>query len=632
MRKCLKETVALMLSASMLLCSCAGKGGDTNSTVETYTQAQTTQAPETTQTAPEGPAPDKDAMAGNLSTAVTTFLAADSAFEEFTFDLDAPGGMLTEIEPIEADELSEEEAADIDRAMRAYKEKATVKVENKAEYYWLYEHMTDDQRDIYDAFYLIAQDPTSTEHYVTFRTANDPNGDQFINDFYVAWLGIGDDHPELWWIYYWNGATSINMGYQQDNDGLYTVYLWFAQAYENYEKDVKAFNAAFKEFMSDIDTDADEATKALQVHDKLIDWGIYDYAILNENKNDFGHTAFGPFVGNSDGTPHYCVCDGYAHAFQYALQQMDMMALVVCGMAGDAGADGGQGGHAWSMAVIDNKWYEIDACWDDHTDTLAYVEEKYGKNSAEYKYYAEMFEDEAFIERSNHAMYRLSTKAICNYTTPRNLYYSTKDGKYRLTLAGDSQRTRYSDYEPDSVQGLESALFPIADGKLLGEDYEPVKDGKTGDKETEPAESDTQEPDTDEPDTDEPDTDEPDTDEPDTEDYDWWGWEDETEEDVDIYEDIAGLYYVSGYNGFSQEVLSYYFGKDYYKSLTIFALNADGTGVLSENGVNYAFTYIFDGTKMYMYAKNGGSMVMLYIDGDFYWYDYYGNVYTFSMM
>lgn len=607
--------IALLMALVLTFAACAGPQAPTDAPTAAPTSGQTeTQAPEPTassapeqtdaptQTEPasqessqteEAGLPELAALTATLGEATASFTAPDDAFDGTVIEaFYHPGGLIPTLEPVDAEGLTEEGAATIDRAMRAYTSTGTEDlIIQAADSFWLYDHLTEHQQTIYDAIYVLAMDPVTPDYYVSFQTTVNPGTDQMMIDFLLAWLCIGDDHPELWWAYYWNGTTSLNLQYNTTpQNGRYTCYLSFTEPYTTFEEDVTAFNAAVEEFLSDIDPDADEAAKALQVHDKLIEWGIYDMDILQNNKLDFGHTAFGPFVGNSSGTPHYCVCDGYAHAYQYALQQLGMEALVVCGMAGDAGADGGQGGHAWSMVDIDGRWYEVDACWDDHTDTLDEVKAAYAPSSAEYRYYTEMLTDKNFMDRVNHFMYRLMTAEINNYTAPDSLTYTTKDGKYRLRLVGDSQRTRYAEYADakDTVQGLESALFPIADGRLI--------DGGGG---TEPNPGKTEEP-------------------------------TNPTNQTGPYAAIAGSYIVTSYNGFDQRALSQYYGANYYESLSQFDLNADGTGVLRENGASFPFTFIYDGYTLYMYAANGGGLLLFYLNGSFVWYDYYGNVYGFT--
>ena len=79
-------------------------------------------------------------------------------------------------------------------------------------------------------------------------------------------------------------------------------------------------------------------------------------------------------------------------------------------------------------------------------------------------------------------------------------------------------------------------------------------------------------------------------------------------------------------------MLRTYYGNDYYKQLAMFTLNADGTGVLLENGVTTPFTFQFDGSYLYMIGSGGGYLILAYSGGTFVMYDYYWNVYVFSKM
>ena len=51
------------------------------------------------------------------------------------------------------------------------------------------------------------------------------------------------------------------------------------------------------------------------------------------------------------------VCAGYARAFQYLMQQLDIPCYYCTGYAGES--------HAWNIIGLEDGWYNVDTTWDD---------------------------------------------------------------------------------------------------------------------------------------------------------------------------------------------------------------------------------------------------------------------------
>ena len=491
------------------------------------------------------------------------------------------GGLLPNIEKVEPTELTEDQAAEMDRAMRAYTPGQDDLIINNAEEFYFYDQLTSEQQNIYEAFYLLGMDPTTTNNIVTIYTDQDPKSPAFLDDLYLSWLAIGYDHPEMWWISFWNGTYNVNAFIGQPQNGHNTVMLQMDKAYENFEEDVKAFNKSVEDFMADIDPNGTDEEIALEVHDKLIEMAIYDYDTLSKldsGDGDLAHTAYGPFVSNTAGQAHYCVCDGYSRAYEYILQQYGIMATVVTGMASNAGPNGEMVGHAWSIVKIDDKWYEVDSTWDDMTDLLDQVEAQFTKDSLEYEVYSEVFNDTDYMNLIEHAMYKLMTAEIENYKAPSNMTYKTKDGVYKISMVSDSNRSRFCDYAETSstFQGHLTELLPVADGTLAGN----TNGGSS-------------------------------------------------KED---YSELAGLYYITQFNDYTEDILIYALGEEYYKDLSMFELRADGSGTLMEQGQSIDFTFTFDGSELVITGNYGGQLSMNYENGNFWMVVDTGDRYVFAKM
>ena len=57
------------------------------------------------------------------------------------------------------------------------------------------------------------------------------------------------------------------------------------------------------------------------------------------------------------------VCEGYARAFKYILDDMDIPTIIVCGIGQNR--ENETESHAWNYVYIDRQWYAIDTTWDD---------------------------------------------------------------------------------------------------------------------------------------------------------------------------------------------------------------------------------------------------------------------------
>lgn len=89
------------------------------------------------------------------------------------------------------------------------------------------------------------------------------------------------------------------------------------------------------------------------VHDYLIDNIDYDATLSKKNIYDI----YGALIQKS------CVCEGYAKAFKYLIDQMEIPCVMVIGQA--TNTNGQTENHAWNYVQIENKWYAIDCTWDD---------------------------------------------------------------------------------------------------------------------------------------------------------------------------------------------------------------------------------------------------------------------------
>ena len=93
--------------------------------------------------------------------------------------------------------------------------------------------------------------------------------------------------------------------------------------------------------------------KMRYIHDYLVDTIEYDQKFVEKNI----YNIYGALV------PKTCVCEGYAKASQYLLNEAGLENIIITGTA--TNSDGKTENHAWNYVNIDEKWYAIDTTWDD---------------------------------------------------------------------------------------------------------------------------------------------------------------------------------------------------------------------------------------------------------------------------
>ena len=157
--------------------------------------------------------------------------------------------------------------------------------------------------------------------------------------------------------------------------------------------------------------------KALVVHDHLVRTIQYSASLGAFVAHDIEGAIF----------EKKCVCEGYALAYKYYMNRLNIPCKVVSGVSK------GQP-HAWNQIKINGKWYFVDATWDDGSCVL---EEKSHPVKHEYFLKSE-------TEFSDHTWNREGYE-ICNDTTYDNVewkWVSRKMAAYKggLYVAGSFPR------------------------------------------------------------------------------------------------------------------------------------------------------------------------------------------------
>ena len=93
--------------------------------------------------------------------------------------------------------------------------------------------------------------------------------------------------------------------------------------------------------------------KELAIHDYIVlnsEYGYTDYA------KEYAFRAYGVLIQGKG------VCNGYAEAMSMLLTCAGVENYI---MLGEAYSEGKYDLHAWNAVLLDGKWYQVDATWDD---------------------------------------------------------------------------------------------------------------------------------------------------------------------------------------------------------------------------------------------------------------------------
>lgn len=152
------------------------------------------------------------------------------------------------------------------------------------------------------------------------------------------------------------------------------------------------------------------------VNDYLVDNVVYD---VTTNKT-FVHTAYGALVNDE------AVCDGYAYAAQYILDELGVANLVVAGKAYNP-STGSSEGHMWSYVKLYGHWYGLDVTWNDPIYYFTPSEAVYNANKVRY-----------FLvggdEATQTGFYKMEGDSDARVVSNYQIYFTSNDTKLTMEL------------------------------------------------------------------------------------------------------------------------------------------------------------------------------------------------------
>lgn len=283
--------------------------------------------------------------------------------------------------------------------------------------------LSEDQQIVYDE---MLEAIMNMEESVSLSTTDK-------SDVKLCYDAICADYGEIFWVDTCS-YKEVSMFGKPFAVSFAVKYAYTPEEVEGYKEEMQPVIDSYLERLAECESDY-EKTEVL--YRKLIREVDYDMGAEN-NQN-----ILSVFLGKET------VCQGYACATQYLLQQAGIPCVIITGMA--------QGQpHAWNMALLDGEYYYIDVTWG-NADFLGETGD--AAHSVNYGY-LNITTDEMMINHQPQVDFSLST---CDST--KNNYYVKK----KLFFDG---------WDPDAVGAKIARAFAkdrasislkFADGELLSQ-------------------------------------------------------------------------------------------------------------------------------------------------------------------
>lgn len=252
-------------------------------------------------------------------------------------------------------------------------------------------------------------------------------------DVQTCYHAICADYGEIFWVdtCSYSEYTMLGRPYAV---GFSVTYAYTPEEVATYKSQIQPVVDHYLEQLAACESDYE---KTEMLYQTLIHEVAYDMSAEN-NQN-----ILSVFLGKKT------VCQGYACATQYLLQQTGIPCVIVTGMA--------QGQpHAWNMALLDGDYYYIDVTWG-NTDFLG---ESGGAAGGVNYGYLNITSDELLINHQPEVDFPL---AACDST--ENNYY-VKKGLFFDCWDADTIGEKFADA---FAKNSDSVSVKLADGELLSQ-------------------------------------------------------------------------------------------------------------------------------------------------------------------
>lgn len=271
----------------------------------------------------------------------------------------------------------------LDQAESANQQTQTKPEETNKKYF--YKQLNEYAKIIYDELEKNRENMKSGTYKINFEDKFDKlleqeNGEELLKDYYQSAVETYFyDNPEIFYL----EPTKMYINIKKMKKLFTTTYEVFINAgkEENYltnecntPEKVIEYERRLKEEKDKILAQIGNGTKyekILMIHDYIVNNVSFEETLTKNNI----YNLYGAIVNKE------AVCEGYAKAFKYMLDQIGVESVVVIGKA--TNSSGETQNHAWNYVNLNDKWYAIDVTWDDPI----VIGHGYIGNNIKYKYF-----------------------------------------------------------------------------------------------------------------------------------------------------------------------------------------------------------------------------------------------------
>lgn len=198
------------------------------------------------------------------------------------------------------------------------------------EYYPYYAMLEEDMKSLYKQIYANASDLT---------TSFTPAVTVDVSRLKTVFEAVCNDHPELFWL-----ETGYSCKYLKDGTCV-EITLKYNDTVNRLDAAKEEFRSRAESILAGARTFDTDYEKEQYVHDAFMRLTEYDEG------SEMNQSAYSALVNGRS------VCAGYARAFQYLLQQLEIPCYYCTGYAGEE--------HAWNIVKLDDGYRNVDTTWDD---------------------------------------------------------------------------------------------------------------------------------------------------------------------------------------------------------------------------------------------------------------------------
>lgn len=292
-------------------------------------------------------------------------------YNEFAGNGDVDFGNLQliypKIENQESDNRINNTKATTDTKIRGSTVGTQVLTKNEYQNKYLYSQLGENGKIIYEKLYENKENLKTGTYTIQFGNAfydilSQENGsDKLQEEYQTAIEAFTYDNPDVFYIDVTKMYINIET-IQKIFSTKYNVYINSAKdptylldgftSKEQIDQCESQVIAVKNQILNQI-AGKNDIEKMRYIHDYLVDTIEYDQKFVEKNI----YNIYGALVSKT------CVCEGYAKASQYLLNEAGLENIIITGTA--TNSDGKTENHAWNYVNIDEKWYAIDTTWDD---------------------------------------------------------------------------------------------------------------------------------------------------------------------------------------------------------------------------------------------------------------------------